>query len=111
MVTFLNSNILLNRTSQGFREGRSCLSALFDVYDNMLSTLSEGANSLDMIYLDFRFDKIDHGLLCHKLMKLGIAGNLVSGFTVFFIESYLVCRNPWIKFKYRDLNKQNSGKY
>ena len=60
MVTFLTSNNLLNPTQHGFREGRSCLSALLDVYDNILSTLSEGADCVDMIYLDFAkaFDKV-----------------------------------------------------
>ena len=33
---------------------------------------------MDMIYLDFAkaFDKVDHGVLLHKLKKLGINGNL-----------------------------------
>ena len=34
--------------------------------------------SVDMIYLDFSkaFDKVDHGVLLHKLRDMGIAGNL-----------------------------------
>ena len=68
MTTFSTSN-LLNPAQYGFREGRSCLYALLDVYDNMLLTLSEGAGCVYMIYFDYAkaFDKADHGLFCHKL--------------------------------------------
>ena len=47
MVLFLTTNNLLNPTQHG------CLSALLDVYDNMLNiyVLLEGADHVDMIYL------------------------------------------------------------
>ena len=33
---------------------------------------------MDVIYLDFAkaFDKVDHGMICHKLRGLGIGGKL-----------------------------------
>ena len=33
---------------------------------------------VDMVYLDFSkaFDKVDHGLLLHKLRAVGITGNI-----------------------------------
>ena len=71
LVNFLNVNNLLNPTQHGFRQGRSCLSALLNVYDNILSMLSSAKNDscIDMIYLDYAkaFDKVDHGVLPHKM--------------------------------------------
>ena len=54
------------------------------LYD--MSALSEGADHVDIIYLDFAkaFDKVDHGLLFHKLKKLGICGKLRIRMHTFF---------------------------
>ena len=43
----------------------------------MLSFLEDG-NNADSIYLDFSkaFDKVDLGILCHKLRDLGVSGKL-----------------------------------
>ena len=40
--------------------------------------LMSGGNSVDMVYLDFAkaFDKVDHGVLLHKIKTLGITGRL-----------------------------------
>ena len=37
VVKFLTKNDYLNPTQHGFREGRSCLSALLDVYDDIVT--------------------------------------------------------------------------
>ena len=78
VVAFLTGNSIFNTTQHGFREGRSCLSALLSVYDDILLSLSEGSSCVDMIYLDFAkaFDKVDHGILLHKLRDIGITGRL-----------------------------------
>ena len=57
--------------------GRSCLSALLDVYDDIMHMIS-GGDIVDMVYLDFSkaFNKVDHGILLHKLKALGITGKL-----------------------------------
>ena len=74
IVTFLISNGHLNPTKHGFRGGRSCLSALLSVFDDVIQLLS----TVDMVYLDFTkaFDKVDHGVLLHKIKMLGITGKL-----------------------------------
>ena len=67
----------MNKNQHGFRQGRSCLSQLLEHYDNILKVLEED-NNADVIYLDFSkcFDKIDIGLLCHKLKQAGISSKL-----------------------------------
>ena len=67
----------MNKNQHGFRQGRSCLSQLLEHYDNILKVLEED-NNADVIYLDFSkcFDKIDIGLLCHKLKRAGISSKL-----------------------------------
>ena len=99
VVSFLSANSLLNPTQHGFREGRSCLSALLEVYDNMLAYQSDGSTNVDMIYLDFAkaFDKVDHGILCHKLRQLGITGDLGVWFYRFLTDRYQFVRVPrWL---------------
>ena len=67
----------LNSTQHVFRSGRSCLSALLSVFDDIMHMLEDGG-SADMVYLDFSkaFDKVDHSILLHKLIALGITGHL-----------------------------------
>ena len=79
----------LNSSQHGFREGGSCLSAL-SVYDNLMLMFTESSCSVDMIYIDFSkaFDKVDHGVLLHKLRDMGIAGNLGIWFHSFLSNQY-----------------------
>ena len=73
----MNRQDHLNNTQHGFRSGCSRLSALLDVFDDLMHMLSSDT-TVDMIYLDFSkaFDKVDHGVLLHKLKDLGITGKL-----------------------------------
>ena len=68
---------LLNNTQHGFRNGQSCMSALLNVFDNLMIMI-DSSTTVDMIYLDFSkaFDKVDHGIVLHKFRDLGITGNL-----------------------------------
>ena len=77
LVAYLEVNQKMNKNQHGFRQGRSCLSQLLEHYDNILKVLEED-NNADVIYLDFSkcFDKIDIGLLCHKLKRAGISSKL-----------------------------------
>ena len=67
----------LNSTQHGFRPGRPCLSALLDLFDNIMHMLDSNS-SVDMVYLDFSkaFDKVDHGIHLHKFRAVGIIGNI-----------------------------------
>ena len=95
MVAFLSENNLFNPNQHGFMKGRSCLSALLSVYDENILNLSNGQMSCtDMIYLDFAkaFDKVDHGVLLHKLKQLGITGKLGN-----WLLSFLSNRNHFVR--------------
>ena len=75
LVNFLSVHNFFNPNQHGFRHGRSCVSALLDVYDNMTTSLSNNPkSSVDMIYLDYAkaFGKVDHGVLLNKLKNFGI---------------------------------------
>ena len=56
---------------------RSCLSQLLEHQDRLLNQVSANEN-IDVVFLDFEkaFDKVDHGILSHKLKTLGITGKL-----------------------------------
>ena len=95
MVAFLSENNLFNPNQHGFMKGRSCLSALLSVYDEIILNLSNSQMSCtDMIYLDFAkaFDKVDHGILLHKLKQLGITGKLGN-----WLLSFLSNRNHFVR--------------
>ena len=85
IVNFFDENNSFNVNQHGFRSGRSCLSQLLAHYDYILSQLEQG-NNVDIIYLDFAkaFDKVDHGILLHKLRAMGIKGKL--GTTTLFSQ-------------------------
>ena len=91
ILTFLSHRGYLNNTQHGFRSGRSCLSTLLDAYNNIMHMINN-KSTVDMIYLDFSkaFDKIDHGILLHKLRELGIVGRLGQWFFHFLNRQHYV---------------------
>ena len=86
--SFINKKGCLNNTQHGFRSGCSCLSALLNVFDDVLQMLDGGCSTVEMVYLDFSeaFDKMDHGILLHKLKHLELLGTLEC---VFITSSYI----------------------
>ena len=95
VFSFLCDKNCLNDTQHGFRSGRSCLSALLDVYDDVMHMLNR-VSIVDMVYLDFAkaFDKVDHGILLHKVKDLGIAGKLGQWFYHFLTNRKHFVRLP-----------------
>ena len=77
LVNHLECANKLTADQLGFMDRMSCLSQLLEHQDKILSILEEGSN-VDSIYLDFAkaFDKVDLGILCHKLRNMGIGGKL-----------------------------------
>ena len=75
--SFLRDKNCQNDTQHGFRNGRSCLSALLDVYDDGMHMFN-GDSIVDMVYLDFSkpFNKVDHDIVLHKIKELCITGEL-----------------------------------
>ena len=93
--SFIDKKGCLNSTQHGFRSGRSCLSALLNVFDDLMHMLEDGG-LVDMVYLDFSkaFDKVDHGILLHKLKALGITGHLGIWFFNFLTRRSHFVRLP-----------------
>ena len=77
LVNHLEVHNKLNSYQHGFRNKRSCLSQLLDHHEIVLRYLEDG-NNVDSTKLDFAkaFDTVDIGILCHKLKKTGLTGNL-----------------------------------
>ena len=72
----------------GFLEGRSTVTQLLAVYQEIVEDLAKGKES-DVIYLDFSkaFDKVSHYSLIEKLSRLGLADNIPN-----WSKSYLTDR-------------------
>jgi hypothetical protein len=97
----------MNPSQHGFRSRRSCLSQLLEHYDKILEILENGDN-VDCVYLDFAkcFDKIDIGLLCHKL-KI----NKINSKVGVWLHNFLVDRKHFIVVEnnFQDLSDVISG--
>ena len=95
MTSYLETNRLMNPGQHGFRAGRSCLSQLIEHHENIMASLEKGCN-VDVVYLDFEkaFDKVDHGVLLHKLRSLGITNTLGK-----WIHSFLTNRSQVVAIK------------
>ena len=62
----------------------------------VMSMFTGSSCCVDMIYLDLSkaFDKVDHGVLLHKLRNMGMAGTLGTWFHSFFSIRYHCVRLP-----------------
>ena len=79
----------LYRMQHDFLKGRSTVTQLLAVYQDIIEGLAEGKET-DIIYLDFSkaFDKVPHSFLISKLPLFGITGDLLLWF-----KSYLSGRH------------------
>ena len=89
LTSYLNDVNLFNESQHGFRSGRSCLSQLIEHHQQVLSILESQGNA-EVVYLDFAtaFDKVDYGILLHKLKSMGICGLLLK-----WLHSFLTDRS------------------
>ena len=89
LVSYLESHGFLPDGQHGFRSMRSTLTQLLSYWDAMLTKLEEGGGA-DAIYLDFSkaFDKVEHGVLLHKLREFGVTGK-VGIWIAAFLDSAL----------------------
>ena len=76
-MNFLEYFNKLDPRQHGSRAKRSTLSQLLQYQDDIIKAL-ENEDNLDSVYLDFAkaYDKVDHGILLHKLKKMGITGRI-----------------------------------
>ena len=84
LVSHLETNCLLPDGQHGFRSFRSTLTQLMSYWDTVLGEMEEG-NGVDVIYTDFSkaFDKVETGVLLHKLKACGIEGKVGSWIAAF----------------------------
>ena len=77
LVNYLESSGVLPDGQHGFRAFRSTLTQLLSFWDNILEDL-EGGGGVDIIYTDFSkaFDKVETGVLLHKIKECGITGKV-----------------------------------
>jgi len=88
MTKYLDSNSIVTECQHGVVAGRSCLTNLLEVFEDLNQCLDEGYG-IDVIYLDYRkaFDTVPRQRLIHKLQLLGFEGKLIT-----WLHSFLVNR-------------------
>ena len=77
LVQHLEENGFLPDGQHGFRALRSTLTQLLSFWDTILDELETGGG-VDVIYTDFSkaFDKVETGVLLHKLKECGVGGRV-----------------------------------
>ena len=93
--SYLESNHMINENQHGFRKNHSCTTQLMTNLDFIFTNAING-DEVDSIYIDYAkaFDKVDHGLLIHKLKGYGIVGEYLSWITDFLNNRFqTVCVN------------------
>ena len=69
---------LIGDSQHDFRNKRSCLTSLLDLYAQVIDTYDTGTNKVvDIVYLDFQkaFGRVSHETLMLKVNAHGIQGN------------------------------------
>jgi hypothetical protein len=98
LTDYIEKNAILPDVQSGFRKGRSTVTALLDVTDNILWAQDKGMCTL-LVLLDFSraFDCINIDLLLSKLSYYGFDSGAVSWF-----HSYLCKRHQYVKLSLKD---------
>ena len=87
-MNHLESLQLILDSQHGFRKGRSCLTNLLTLLENVSKSLDDG-DDIDVVFLDFSktFDKVPHARLIQNLESHGISGKVKT-----WIETWLSYR-------------------
>ncbi|CAM4628745.1 unnamed protein product [Lepidochelys olivacea] len=88
ILKHLKERKVIRNSQHGFIKGKSCLTNLIALYDEISGSVDEG-KAVDMLFLHFSkdFDTISHSILACKLKKYGL-----DEWTIRWIESWLDCR-------------------
>ena len=80
LMNHLENNNNLGSFQYGFRKKKSCLSQMLLYYEEITQNLEDGVNT-DNIFLDMEkaFDKVDQGLLAHRIKEKQIIGKWGCG--------------------------------
>uniref|UniRef100_A0A669EEG1 Reverse transcriptase domain-containing protein n=1 Tax=Oreochromis niloticus TaxID=8128 RepID=A0A669EEG1_ORENI len=90
---FLYSNEVLSKLQSGFRKQHSAVTAATKVINDILVALDKKQHCASLfIDLSKAFDTVDHAILKHRLLSLGLSRHVVSWFT-----NYLSDRTQCIK--------------
>ena len=94
LISYLETNDLLDNSQFGFREGRSTTAAALNLTDHILDAFDESKFTIG-IFLDLKkaFETVDHNILIHKLHHLGISNNNLN-----FFKDYLCNRLQYVNF-------------
>ena len=85
MVQFMDDNNLFDPMQHGSRLGHSTISQMLKHQDEILHRLENGHN-VDLIYIDFSktYNKVDLGILMHKLCEIGFMGKMGEWLATFY---------------------------
>ena len=89
MMQHFEENNILTRNQHGFRRQRSCETQLLELSEELFTSMEKGQQT-DVLIMDFAkaFDRVNHGLLLHKLQRYG-----VNSSTLTWIASFLKDRS------------------
>ncbi|CAM5076388.1 unnamed protein product [Eretmochelys imbricata] len=91
ILKHLEESKVIRNSQHGFTKGKSCLTNLIALYDEITGSVDEG-KVVDVIYLDFSkaFDTVSHSILASKL-KYGL-----DELTTSWIESWIDHQAQWV---------------
>ena len=98
VVDFLEANNLLTNVQNGFRAGRSCLDHIYTLCDLVRIRKAMKLETF-CAFVDFQkaFDFVNHEMLLHKLIEIGIEGNIYRVIQYIYANSVRsVAVNDWL---------------
>ena len=93
-MSYIESTYILSNRQFGFRKGHSTEMAVTEAISFITRALNDKKNVLSVnMDLSKAFDTINHEILCRKLGKYGLSGNVLNWFS-----SYLSNRKQSVRF-------------